>query len=111
MLWWDWNSRQQLALLTAMLVVAATPWLLLGWFPDEWVAFVGATAFLAIPQLVGWFLLVGLRTGRMPVRGGVEARSESPTWFWIFAATYAALLLFFVWAILALLVEVTTPTL
>lgn len=109
MLWWDWTGRQRLALLAAMLAIAAAPWLWLGWLPDQWAAFAGGTAFLTIPQLVGWFLFVGLRTGRMPVRGGVEARRDSQTWFWMVAAIYGALLLLFLWAILALLIDLAIP--
>ena len=88
-----------------MLTVAATPWLFLGWLPNEWGAFVGGTAFLAIPQIVAWLLFVGLWTGRMPVRGGAGDRHEAPTWFWIIAAMYAALLLLFLWIILAVLID------
>lgn len=103
MLWWDWNKRQRLALLAAMFAVAATPWLLLGWLPSEWGAFVGGTAFLAIPQMLAWYLFVGLRTGRLPSRFGSEYRSESPTWFWILATMYAGLVLLFLYIILAVL--------
>ena len=110
MLWWDWDTRQRLTLLTAMFALAAIPCVLLGWLPNDWRAFVGGTAFLAIAQIVAWMLFVGLRTGRMPVRGGAADRSDSPTWFWIVAAMYAALLLAFFWAILVVLFEVPMPT-
>jgi hypothetical protein len=99
MLWWDWTGFQRTALLMVMLAVAALPWIILGWLPHEWQAFIGGTAFLMLPQMFGWFLLVGLVTGRIPARGGSELRSASPTWFWSVAATYAALLLFFAWMI------------
>lgn len=109
MLWWDWNARQRLALVAAMLAVAATPWLMLGWLPNEWGAFVGGTAFLTIPQVVAWFLFVGLRTGRMPIRGGAEVRRESPMWFWSTAVMYAVLVLLFLWVILAVLFDLPMP--
>lgn len=41
-----------------------------------------------IPQISGWALFVGLKTGRIPVRGGEEVRAESPMWFWLTAACY-----------------------
>lgn len=108
MLWWDWTGRQQLALLAAVLTVAATPWLLLGFSPYNSYnlgAFAGGTCFLAIPQILAWFLFVGLRTGRIPVRGGHEDRGESPTWFWTVAAMYAALVAMFVWMIVAVIFD------
>lgn len=98
MLWWDWSSRQRLGLLAAMLAIAATPWILLGWVPHDWGAFIGGTAFLAIPQLMAWALFVGLRTGRMPsAYGRSELRAETPTWFWLTGALYGGLLLVFLW--------------
>ena len=93
-----------------MFALAAIPCVLLGWLPNDWRAFVGGTAFLAIAQIVAWMLFVGLRAGRIPVRGGAADRSDSPTWFWIVAAMYAALLLAFFWAILVVLFEVPMPT-
>lgn len=100
MFWWDWSTRQRLALLAGMLAIAATPWLLLGWVPNEWRAFIGGTAFLAIPQIMAWLLFVGLRTGRMPsAYGRSERRAESPIWFWMTGSLYAGLVLLFVWAI------------
>ena len=92
-----------------MLAIAATPWVLLGWLPNEWGAFVGGTAFLIIPQIVAWFLFVGLRTGRIPSRYGSEYRSDSPTWFWITAAIYAGIVLLFLWIILAVLTDGPSP--
>jgi hypothetical protein len=96
MIWWDWTGSKRLALTAAMLAVAAFPGVVLGWLPDEWRAFVGGTAFLMLPLVFGWFLFVGLSTGRIPARGGSETRSVTPVWFWGVAATYAVFLVFFV---------------
>ena len=112
MLWWDWTGRQRLWLLTAILTVAAAPWLLLGFFPYSSYnlgAVAGGTAFLAIPQLIAWFLFVGLRTERMPVRFGSEYRPKSPTWFWSVAAMYAVLLLLFLWVVIAVVFDLPIP--
>ena len=109
MLWWDWNGRQRLAVLSAMLAVAATPCVLLGWL-DDWRAFVGGTAFLAIPQIVAWCLFVALKTGRMPsAYGRSELRAASPTWFWLTGGIYAALLLAFLWATLGMFLGLSVP--
>lgn len=99
MLWWDWPSSRRLALLGAMIALAAVPWISLGWLPDEPRAFAGGTAFLLVPQIAGWFLFVGLATGRIPARGGSEIRSSSPTWFWIIVAMYAAVLIVYLYVI------------
>lgn len=99
MLWWDWSGSKKLALLAAMLAVAALPWFMLGWLPHAWRAFIGGTAFLMLPQMFGWFLFVGLYTGRIPARSGSELRSVSPIWFWSMAAIYLALLIVFAWII------------
>jgi hypothetical protein len=108
MLWWDWDTRQRLCLLAAMLAIAATPWLLLGWVPNEWGAFVGGTAFLAIPQMIVWALFVGLRTGRMPsAYGRSELRAKTPTWFWLTGALYGGLLLLFLWIFLGVVMGAT----
>jgi hypothetical protein len=107
MFWWDWTGKQKLLLLATMLAVAATPWLLVGWVPAEPGAFVGGTAFLMILQVVGWLLLVGLKTGRMPMPfRQVELREESPVAFWVAAATYAALVAFAVWIIVTIAADV-----
>ena len=107
MFWWDWNSKRKFSVLGLMLAIAATPWLFLGWFPGEIGALVGGTAFLMIPQLVGWLLLIGLRTGRMPVAyGGSEDRASSPVAFWIVAAMYAALLALAIGFILTVIADV-----
>jgi hypothetical protein len=83
-----------------MWFVAAIPWLLLGWVPNQLGAFVGGTAFVAIPQMIGWLLFVGLRTGRMPsAYGRSESRTDSPRWFWIIGGGYVVLLLLFAWVI------------
>ncbi len=98
MLWWDWNGRQKLVLLAGIFLLAATPWLMLGWLPNECGAFVGGTAALAIPQMMAWFIFVGLRTGRIPsAYGGSELRAEEPTWFWFTSALYLGVLLTFFW--------------
>jgi hypothetical protein len=105
MLWWDWNARQRLSLLAAILAIAAMPWLLLGWAPNDWGAFVGGTVFLAIPLMIAWALFVGLRTGRMPsAYGRSELRAETPAWFWFTGALYAGLLLFFLWIMSGVLI-------
>ena len=110
MLWWDWNAKQRLSVLAAILTVAALPWLAIGWLTNDWRAFLGGTAFLAIPQMVAWFLFVGLRTGRIPTRFGSEIRSDSPAWFWIIAAMDVAIVLFFLWIILAVLTGIPMPS-
>ncbi|QQV76556.1 hypothetical protein H5J25_14020 [Sphingomonas aliaeris] len=94
MIWWDWTGSKRLALLAAMLAVAAFPWVVLGWLPHEWRAFIGGTAFLMLQLMFGWFLFVGLFTGRIPARGGSESRIVTPVWFWGVAATYAVILIF-----------------
>lgn len=110
MLWWDWNTRQRLALFAAMLALAATPCLLLSW-SNDWRAFVGGTAFFALPQIFAWCLFVGLKTGRMPsAYGRSELRAETPTWFWLTGALYAAPLLVFLWAVLVVLINVPIPS-
>ena len=92
MLWWDWNTRQRLALLVVMLAVGAIPSLVLERLKELGVI-LGGTAFLAIPQMIGWSLFVGLHTGRMPsAYGRSEKRDQSPTWFWITGAGYASTL-------------------
>lgn len=104
MLWWDWTARQRWALLVAILIFSAMPWLLLGWLPYNLYnlgALAGGTAFLAVHLIIAWFLIVGLRTGRIPMRNGSEDRTKAPTWFWLVAAAYSALLIFFLWIIFA----------
>jgi hypothetical protein len=104
MIWWDWNARQRFALLAGVVAIAATPSVLLGWVPNEWGAFVGGTAFVAIPLLIAWVLFVGLRTGRMPTAyGRSELRAETPAWFWLTGAAYAGILMFFLWIIAVVL--------
>ena len=105
MIWWDWKANQRVALMAAMLIVAAIPLILLGGFTNDWRALLGGIAFLFIPQIVGWLLFVGLRTGRMPsAYGRSELRADSPRWFWITGAGYAGLLLLFVWAIVGVVI-------
>lgn len=106
MLWWNWNGRQRLSLLAVMLAVAATPWLLLGWMHDVWGAFLGGTAALLIPQMMAWFIFVGLRTGRIPsAYGGSELRAEEPIWFWFTSALYSGVLLTFFWLLWTVVTE------
>jgi hypothetical protein len=57
---------------------------------------IGAVAFFAIPLLVGWQLVTGLRRGVIRIRGGSYSRASQPRWFWILAATYAGLILFWI---------------
>ncbi|HET6942285.1 MAG TPA: hypothetical protein VFH89_09005 [Sphingomicrobium sp.] len=100
MIWWDWKASQRVPFVAAMLVVAAVLLMLFGGFAGDWRALLGGTAFLFIPQIVAWLLFVGLATGRMPsAYGRSELRDESPKWFWITGAGYAALVLFFIWII------------
>lgn len=101
MLWWDWKTRGRLTLIAAMFCIAATPWLLIGWKTKDWRALLGGTAFLFIPQIVGWLLFVGFKTDRMPsAYGRSESRADSPTWFWLTGGMYAALLLLFLWVVI-----------
>ncbi len=100
MIWWDWKTSQRLTLMTAMLAVAAIPLTLVGVFTNDWWALLGGTGFLFIPQIMGWMLFVGLKTGRMPsAYGRSELRAETPTWFWLTGGLYAGLLLLFLWII------------
>ena len=108
MIWWDWSAQHRMATLGAMLALAALPWLLLGWLPQEWGAFIGGTSFLAIPQMVGWLLFVGLKTGVMPVRGRKVDRRVSPREFWVVAASYSAVLFVYVWIIAMVLLDVVS---
>ena len=87
--------------MAAMLGVAAIPWLVIGCTIHDWRGLLGGTAFLFIPQIAGWLLLVGLITGRMPsAYGRSELRSESPTWFWLTGGAYAAILLLYIGIVL-----------
>lgn len=99
MVWWDWSGAKRASLFAAILAIPASLWIMLGWFPRQIGAFIGGTAFLLIPQIVSWYLIVGLVTGRIPTRGGSEIRSASPRWFWIIAAMYVAILIQFAWII------------
>lgn len=107
MLWWDWDARQRIGLFAAMLGIAATPCILLGWAtPAHWRAFVGGTAFLLGPQILAWVLFVGLRTGRMPTAyGGSELRNERPIWYWLMGAVYGAVVLLFLGFILYVITD------
>ena len=91
--------------MAAMLAVAALTVILVGGFANDWRALLGGTAFLFIPQIVGWLLFVGLKTGRMPsAYGRSELRAHSSLWFWITGAGYAAILLLFVWVIVGVVI-------
>ena len=106
MFWWDWTGKQRFMVLLVMLCIAAAPWILLGWLPREIGAFVGGTAFLMIPQLMAFFLLIGFKSGVMPMRGGKAARKDEPISFWFAASCYGALLAFTLWFILTVLVDI-----
>jgi hypothetical protein len=105
MLWWDWRTKQRLALMAGMCGVAAIPWLIIGRASEDWRALVGGTAFLFIPQIVGWLLYVGLATGRMPSGyGHSELRDTSPRAFWLTGGLYAGLLLLSLYIILSVMI-------
>jgi hypothetical protein len=105
-LWWGWTGRQRLIFLGAMIVISAAPWILAGWFPRELGAFVGGVAFLFIPQLVGWMLLVGLKTGRIPTRSSSQSRTDSPLGFRLVAATYILILIVYSGILARVLVDI-----
>ena len=106
MFWWDWTGKKRIEALLVMVGVAATPWFLLGWLPKQIGAFVGGTAFLLIPQLMAFFLLIGFKSGVMPMRGGKAVRTESPISFWFAALCYGGLLVFTLWIILMVLGDI-----
>lgn len=60
MIWWDWKTRQRLALMAGMRAVTAIPRLIIGQTSKDWRGLIGGTAFLFIPQIVGWLLYAGL---------------------------------------------------
>ena len=108
MIWWGWRTRQRLALMAGMCGVAAIPWLVIGSTSKDWRALVGGTAFLFIPQIVGWLLYVGLATGRMPsAYGRSEMRDAAPRWFWLTGTLYAGLLLLFIYIVLSVIISGT----
>ena len=76
------------------------------WLPREIGAFVGGTAFLMIPQLMAFFLLIGFKSGVMPMRGGKAARKDDPISFWLAASCYGGLLAFTLWFILTVLADI-----
>lgn len=106
MFWWDWTGRQRLAIFFVMLGIAAAPWVLLGWFPGELRAFLGGTAFLMIPQLMGWMLLIGFKSKVMPMRGGKASLDDDPVTFWFVASCYSGLLVFSLWIILMISIDI-----
>jgi hypothetical protein len=57
-------------------------------------AIIGGIAFASIPLLFGWLLVTGLQRGVIRARGANYSRATQPTLFWIVAAAYAALILF-----------------
>lgn len=104
MLWWDWNTRQRLGLLAAIIAIAATVSLVLFRPANNWGVYIVGTAFFGIPKIMGWLLFVGLRTGRMPsAYGRSELRAENPTWFWLTGGMYAGILLLYLWFLLGVL--------
>lgn len=112
MLWWDWTTRQRLALLATILGLSALTWVFLGVFPTSSYnlgVLIGGTAFLSVVQLVGWAIFVGLRTGRFPTSSGGEYRATSPAWFWATVCTYSALLMFMVGLLLAAILAIHLP--
>lgn len=85
-----------MALMAGMCAVAAIPWLIIGQASKDWRGLIGGTAFLFIPQIVGWLLYVGLATGRMPsAYRRSETRDASPRWFWLTGSLHAGLLLLY----------------
>jgi hypothetical protein len=70
MFWWDWSWKQKGGTLACFFVIAIVPVLIFGGALGGWRAVFGGSAFLLIPQIVGWLLFVGLKTGIMPARVG-----------------------------------------
>lgn len=98
MIWWNWTASQRRTLIAAMLALAASPWVIIGYFLRDWRAAAGGTALLFIAQMLAWLLFVGLATGRMPSGyGRAERRSETPIWFWATGIAYASVLLMILW--------------
>lgn len=105
MIWWDWKTRQRLALMAGMCTVAAIPWLIIGWTSNDWRGLIGGTGLLFFPQIFGWMLYVGLATGRMPsAYGRSEMRDASPAWYWLTGSLYAGLLIFHLYIILGVMI-------
>ena len=95
MIWWDWTWPQRWSLLAAYVGIAALPGLLamiVGAWPLDWRVFVGSCAFFCVPLLLGTMLFVGLRTGRMPIRGEPFVRATEPVWFWMTGGMYVVAL-------------------
>ncbi|GHD02181.1 hypothetical protein [Novosphingobium pokkalii] len=97
MLWWDWSWKQRGGTLACFFAIAIMPFLIFGGSSFGWRAMIGGTAFLLIPQIVGWLLFVGLKTGIMPARGAKVERNNSPVGFWTLAAAYGGLLAMYGW--------------
>jgi hypothetical protein len=106
MFWWDWSWKQKGGTLACFFVIAIVPVLIFGGALGGWRAVFGGSAFLLIPQIVGWLLFVGLKTGIMPARVGKIDRNSSPFWFWMIAVTYAGLLVFYGWIFVMVLSDV-----
>ena len=94
MFYWDWKPSQRWTVVLAMVGVSALPGIWFGLL-SNWRALVGSVAFLTIPQIVGFLLFVGLKTGVMPQRGRRVSKAESPIEFWITGGLYVALLVLY----------------
>jgi hypothetical protein len=46
--------------------------------------------FACVAAFPAWYLINGLRTGRVQAKGGSYGRSEDPGWFWTMIVLYAA---------------------
>jgi len=67
------------------------------------------TFFLGAPTtLLSWSVVIGLRTGRLPVRNGRLLRAEQPIQFWIGIALYSLFLAVLMVMIFEVLREVIT---
>ena len=97
MLWWDWTNAQRWGLLALMAALASIPCIAFGWLPYDWETFLGGMSFFVIPQLLIWSLLVGLKTGRIPAQGEPISRTSSPKWFWAIIAMNSGILLFYLY--------------
>jgi hypothetical protein len=92
MMWWTWGTSGRLSLMLGLLAtsVLLTWWTIGG--PGEGRAFFGGCAFFAIPLVVGFYLLVGLRTGLLPSRGPPVSRKDESISFWTFTGLHAAVI-------------------
>ena len=53
-------------------------------------------------------LFVGLRTGKMPSRGGPVIRATNPFWFWMTGALYGAALAAYFGLVMLAAVDITS---